>query len=110
MFLVPKRKNGFGPFSYKFFVCIRVGLKEKFERIYIHSITGFSNALFMYHVHCRQLDGITYLLDRPSEGFKAALPRRAPELVVDSKATSRSNFSSFSFPPGDGSMVLLVMG
>ena len=27
MFLVPKKKNGFGPFSYKFFVCIRVGLR-----------------------------------------------------------------------------------
>ena len=25
----PEKKNGFGPFSYKFFVCIRVGLSEK---------------------------------------------------------------------------------
>ena len=24
--LGPEKKNGFGPFSYKFFVCIRVGL------------------------------------------------------------------------------------
>ena len=31
MFLVPKKKNGFGPFSYKFFVCIRVGLYTKFD-------------------------------------------------------------------------------
>ena len=23
----PEKKNGFGPFSYKFFVCIRVGLR-----------------------------------------------------------------------------------
>ena len=26
----PEKKNGFGPFSYKFFVCIRVGLIRKF--------------------------------------------------------------------------------
>ena len=31
MFLVPKKKNGFGPFSYKFFVCIRVGLSTRFS-------------------------------------------------------------------------------
>ena len=24
----PEKKNGFGPFSYKFFVCIRVGLSH----------------------------------------------------------------------------------
>ena len=24
----PEKKNGFGPFSYKFFVCMRVGLKK----------------------------------------------------------------------------------
>ena len=38
--LVPIRlkkpeKNGFGPFSYKFFVCIRVGLNHKYD-IYIY--------------------------------------------------------------------------
>ena len=27
---VPEKKNGFGPFSYKFFVCIRVGLTFRF--------------------------------------------------------------------------------
>ena len=27
----PEKKNGFGPFSYKFFVCIRVGLRRKFS-------------------------------------------------------------------------------
>ena len=32
MFLVPKKNNGFGPFSYKFFVCIRVGLINKNEK------------------------------------------------------------------------------
>ena len=26
----PEKKNGFGPFSYKFFVCIRVGLTNAF--------------------------------------------------------------------------------
>ena len=26
----PEKKNGFGPFSYKFFVCIRVGLSKHF--------------------------------------------------------------------------------
>ena len=26
----PEKKNGFGPFSYKFFVCIRVGLTQDF--------------------------------------------------------------------------------
>ena len=25
----PEKNNGFGPFSYKFFVCIRVGLRSK---------------------------------------------------------------------------------
>ena len=25
----PEKKNGFGPFSYKFFVCIRVGLRYR---------------------------------------------------------------------------------
>ena len=27
----PEKKNGFGPFSYKFFVCIRVGLRLHFS-------------------------------------------------------------------------------
>ena len=27
----PEKKNGFGPFSYKFFVCIRVGLSTRFS-------------------------------------------------------------------------------
>ena len=29
MFLVPKKKPGFGSFSYKVFVCIRVGLTSR---------------------------------------------------------------------------------
>ena len=28
----PEKKNGFGPFSYKFFVCIRVGLMYYFPK------------------------------------------------------------------------------
>ena len=35
----PEKKNGFGPFSYKFFVCIRVGLKAMFPRKYFDNFS-----------------------------------------------------------------------
>ena len=31
MFLVPKQTNGFGPFSFKFFVPMRVGLSTRYK-------------------------------------------------------------------------------
>ena len=36
----PDKKNGFGPFSYKFFVPIRVGLKMKIEKPKTEKISG----------------------------------------------------------------------
>ena len=43
----PEKKNGFGPFSYKFFVCIRVGLRNL---LHIFSqVLGLSLGLFIFY-------------------------------------------------------------
>ena len=43
----PEKKNGFGPFSYKFFVCIRVGLRAVLHALFrFVSVSSLTKTLF----------------------------------------------------------------